>query len=90
VTKARAFTSRLWNDGRDEDSEGVWGSESKAHARRFIPRDRLAAWAQFAAAGAVHAYAIITGETWKPYVGPDNNQTLGRRAGVAELEAFGE
>jgi hypothetical protein len=47
----------------------------------------LQAYTQLAAAeGAVHAYAVITGETWKPYVG----QTLSRQAAVAELDAFGE
>jgi hypothetical protein len=43
-----------------------------------------------AAEGAVNAYAVITGQTWKPYAGPDNNQTLSRQAAVPEREAFGE
>jgi hypothetical protein len=42
------------------------------------------------AEGAVNAYAVITGETWKPYVGPDKNQTLSRQAAVPEREALGE
>ena len=92
VTEARALTAKLQNDERDEDSEGVWGFESKAQrARRFAAEMGLQAYTQLAAAeGAVHAYAVITGETWKPYVGPDNNQTLSRQAAVAELDAFGE
>ena len=92
VTEARALTAKLQNDDRDEDSEGVWGFESKAQrARRFAAQAGLQAYAQLAAAeGAIHAYAAATGETWKPYVGPDNNQTLSRQAAVAELDAFGE
>ena len=91
VTEARALTAKLRNDDRDEDPEGVWGFESKApRARRFRRRDGLAACAQLAAAeGAIHAYAAATGETWKPYVGPDNNQTLSP-ARSPNLDAFGE
>jgi hypothetical protein len=93
VTEARDLTAKLQNDDRDEDREGVWGSESKAQrARRFAGEMGLQAYAQLAAAeGAVDAYGTITGETWKPYVGPaDNTQSVDRQAAAAELEAFGE
>jgi hypothetical protein len=90
VTQARDATARLQNEYRDEDRDGVWGSESRAQkARRFAAEMGLQAYAQLAAAhGAVASYAEITGETWKPYVA-DNSAGLDRQVATAELDAFG-
>jgi hypothetical protein len=93
VTEARDATSRLQNEHRDEDRDGVYAFESRAQrARRFAAEMGLQAYAQLAAAdGAVSAYSEITGETWKPYVAPtDNSQAVDRQAATAELGAFGD
>jgi len=91
VTAARALTSSLANDDRDEDRDPVAGFESKAErARSFAAQMGLQSFAQLAAAeGALHAYCHITGEDWKPYVPPvDNTRTVSRQSALAELEAF--
>jgi len=66
---ALALNSKLFNDARDEDRDGVAGFESKQErAMVFAAEMGLQAHALMAAAeGAVHAYAHITGDTWKPY-----------------------
>ncbi len=66
---ALALHSRLLNDARDEDRGAVSGFEGKAErASTFAAEMGLQAYALFAAAeGAVHAYAHITGDDWKPY-----------------------
>ena len=51
----------------------------------------LQAYALMAAAmGAVHAYAHITGEDWKPYEAPvAASSTIGRKSAAEEIGAFG-
>jgi ribosomal protein L17 len=93
VSEARDLTAKSANEDRDEDRDGVYGFDSKAQrAREFAAKMGLQAFAQLAAAeGAVHAYAAITGEEWKPYVAPaDNTQSVNRQSATAELGAFGE
>ncbi len=93
VSVARDETSRLANDHRDEDRDGVLGFESKAaRARQFAAEMGLQAAALLAAAdGMVHAYEHIVGEPWKPYQSstPDNTRTVSRRAASEEMAAFG-
>lgn len=92
VTQARDLTSRLANEDRDEDHDGVYGFESRAQrARRFAAETGLQAYALTAAAeGAVSAYAHITGEEWKPYEPPPIAQaTVARQSAASELAAFG-
>ena len=91
VTQARDLTSKLANDGRDEDRDGVYGFDSKAaRAREFAAKAGLNAFALLAAAeGAVNAYAEITGEDWKPYDPAPMTGTVGRRSAEAEMQAFG-
>jgi hypothetical protein len=91
VSEARDLTSRLANEDRDEDRDGVAGFASKAErARKFAAMMGLQAYAQLAAAqGAVIAFRGITGDDWKPYVAPvENNRSVPRLAASAELEAF--
>ena len=91
VTQARDLTSKLANNDRDEDRDPVYGFESKAaRARRFAAEAGLTAYALKAAAeGAVHAYAEITGEDWKPYEAPQAGGSVNRQSAAAEMEAFG-
>ena len=92
ITVARELTTKLANEDRDEDRDGVLGFDTKAaRAREFAAQAGLAAFALYAAAtGAVHAYAEITGEDWKPYVAPvDQPRTVSRQAAAAELDALG-
>ena len=92
VTQARDLTSKLANDDRDEDREGVYGFESRAaRARQFAAEAGLTAFALMAAAeGAVDAYTHITGDKWKPYEPPvAGPATVGRKAAEAEIAAFG-
>jgi len=92
VTHARDLTSTLANEDRDEDREGVLGFESRAaRARAFAAQAGLTAYALLAAAtGALHAYAEITGEEWKPYEAPNAPAgSVSRQAATAEMEAFG-
>ena len=92
VSEARTLTSASSNDSRDEDREGVAGFESKAdRARMFAATMAMQSFALLAAAeGAVHGYAHITGETWKPYEAPQAAPaSTQRRSAAAELDAFG-
>ena len=92
VSEARNLTTALANDRRDEDRDGVSGFESKAdRARMFAAQMAMQSFALLAAAeGAVHAYAHITGETWKAYEAPQAAPTsTQRRSAAAELDAFG-
>ena len=92
VSEARDLTSKLANDHRDEDRDGVPGFDGKAQrARNFAAEMGLQAYGQLAAAeGAVAAYREIIGEDWKPFVpAADNSQTVDRKAASAELSAFG-
>ena len=60
-------------------------------ARQFAAEMGLQAYALMAAAeGAVHAYAHITGETWKPYEAPvAASSSTARKSAAEELAAFG-
>ena len=92
VTAARDLTMASQNDSRDEDCTGVAGFESKAErARQFAAEMGLQAFALMAAAeGAVHAYAHITGETWKPYEAPaPATSSTSRKSAAEEMAAFG-
>ena len=92
VTAARDLTMASQNDDRDEDRDGVSGFESKAErARLFAAEMGLQAYALLAAAeGAVHAYAHITGEAWKPYEAPLPATTnTSRKSAAEEMGAFG-
>jgi hypothetical protein len=91
VTQARDLTAKLANDDRDEDRDGVYGFETKAaRAREFAAQAGLVAYAVNAAAeGAVHAYAAITGDDWKPYEAPQAPAAaVSRQSAAAELDAF--
>jgi hypothetical protein len=92
VTTARDLTMASQNDDRDEDRTGVAGFESKAErARQFAAEMGLQAYALMAAAeGAVHAYAHITGETWKPYEAPvAASSSTSRKSATEQMAAFG-
>jgi len=92
VTQARDLTAKLANEDRDEDRDGVYGFETKAaRARVFAAQAGLSAYALLAAAtGAVHAYAEITGEDWRPYEAPTAPAgNISRQAAAAELDALG-
>ena len=92
VTQARDLTSKLANDDRDEDREGVYGFESRAaRARQSAAEAGLTAYAFMAAAeGAVDAYTHVTGDKWKPYEPPlAGPATVARQAADAEIAAFG-
>ena len=89
---ARDQTSKLANEDRDEDRDGVYGFETKAaRTREFAAQAGLAAFALFAAAtGAVHAYAEIAGDEWKAYEAPITpTRSVSRQAAAAELDALG-
>lgn len=92
VTTAKDLTMASQNDSRDEDRDGVAGFQSKAeNARLFAAQMGLQAYALMAAAeGAVHAYAHITGETWKPYEAPTAaSSSVSRKSAAEEMGAFG-
>jgi hypothetical protein len=92
VTQARDLTSRLANDERDEDRDGVYGFESRAaRARKFAAQAGLAAYGLMAAAeGAVDAYTEVTGDAWKPYEAPQlSASSVSRHAVTAEMDALG-
>ena len=89
---ARDATSAIANDDRDEDRQGIDGTENKAQrACRFAAEVGLQAYALLAAAhGAVDAYAHVCGRDWKPYEGSAGNQgqAIGRRALALQASAF--
>jgi hypothetical protein len=92
VIQARVLTSKLANEDRDEDREGVYGFETKAASARYFAAEMgLQAYALMAAAeGAVHAYAHVTGDEWKAYQ-PQTapGQSVSRKSANEELAAFG-
>ena len=90
VTQARDLTSSLANEDRDEDRDGVYGFENKvARAQQFAAEAGLAAFALLAAAeGAVHAYAEVTGDDWKPYEASAPAGNVSRQAAAAAMDAF--
>ena len=83
--------SRLLNDARDEDRDGVLGFESKAQrAASFAAQMGLQACALYAAAqGAVSAYAHMTGDEWKPYEGQPT-ATVEQRSTKAMMNALAD
>lgn len=90
VSAARELTSRLSNDARDEDRDGVAGFDSRAErARHFAAQMGLQAYALTAAAeGAVAAFAHATGSEWKPYRPSNDAAPVSRRAAEAQMAAF--
>jgi hypothetical protein len=90
VTQARDLTTSLANEDRDEDRDGVYGFENKvARAQQFAAEAGLAAFALLAAAeGAVHAYAEVTGDDWKPYEASAPAGNVSRQAAAAAMDAF--
>ena len=87
----RPATSKLANDDRDEDREGVCGFESLSPTpARFAAEAGLTAYALMAAAAGVVAYSDIIGEKWKPY-GAAGRRPRHRRppGGEAEIAGFG-
>jgi hypothetical protein len=84
--------SKLLNDDRDEDRDGASGFESKAaRAAHFAAEMGLQASALLAAAqGAVHAYAHMTGDDWKPYEGAQPTGTVVRKATDAQMAALAD
>jgi hypothetical protein len=90
VTRARDLTTSLANEDRDEDRDGVYGFENKvARAQQFAAEAGLAAFALLAAAeGAVHAYAEVTGDDWKPYEASAPAGNVSRQAAAAAMDAF--
>ena len=92
VTAARELTMKLANEDRDEDRDGILGFDTRAaRAREFAASAGLTAFALLAAAtGAVHAYAELTGENWKPYEGfTAPSRSISRHAASSELDALG-
>lgn len=90
---ALALHSRLLNDARDEDRDGVSGFETKAErASTFAAEMGLQAFALYAAAtGAVHAYHNITGDEWKPYERDANTtETVQGRSAAAMAAALAD
>lgn len=87
---ALALNSRLINDARDEDRDGILGFESKAaRAAAFAAEMGLQASALYAAAeGAVYAYANITGDEWKPYESAHPTSSVEQRSTAAMMAAF--
>jgi len=87
-----ALNSKLLNDSRDEDRDGVAGFESKAaRAAGFAAEMGLQASALFAAAqGAVFAYAHITGDEWKAYEGSQPTGTVDQKATAAKMAALAD
>jgi hypothetical protein len=90
VSAARELTSRLSNDARDEDRDGVAGFDSRAErARHFAAQMGLQAYALTATAeGAVAAFAHATGSEWKPYRPSNDAAPVSRRAAEAQMAAF--
>ena len=89
---ALAQHSKLLNDHRDEDADGVYGFESRAaRAANFAAEMGLQASALFAAAqGAVAAYAHITGNEWKPYEGSQPVASVERKTTDAMMGALAD
>ncbi|MBB3649248.1 hypothetical protein FHX14_005482 [Rhizobium sp. BK619] len=92
VTDARDATAKASCDARDEDLDGPVGLDGNAQRKREFAADvGLQAHAiRMAAEGAVAAYELVVGETWKPFERPAENsgQTLDRRAAEMQISAF--
>jgi len=91
-SEALALNSRLLNDSRDEDRDGVAGFESKAaRAAAFAAEMGVQASALYAAAeGAVSAFSHITGDDWKPYEGAQPAATVEQRSTETMLAALAD
>jgi hypothetical protein len=89
---ALALHSRLLNDARDEDRDGVAGFESKAaRAAAFAAEMGLQASALYVAAeGAVSAYAHMTGDEWKPYESAQPVASVEQRSTAAMMAALAD
>ena len=89
---AMALHTRLLNDARDEDRDGVAGFESKAaRAAAFAAEMGLQASALYAAAqGAVYAYAHMTGDEWKPYESAQPTGTVEQKSTAAMMAALAD
>jgi hypothetical protein len=90
---AMALHSKLLNDHRDEDRDDVAGFGSRAaRAASFAAETGLQAVALFAAAqGAVHAYAHVTGDDWKPYESAaSTTSTIEDRSTAAMMAALAD
>lgn len=88
---ALALQSRLLNDARDEDRDGVAGFQSKAdRAANFAAEMGLQASALYAAAeGAVSAFSHITGDNWKPYE-RDDAPSVDQRSTATKMAALAD
>jgi hypothetical protein len=91
-SEALALHSRLINDARDEDRDGVAGFESRAaRASAFAAEMGLQASALYAAAeGAVSAYAHTTGDEWKPYESAQPTATVEQKSTAAMMAALAD
>ena len=93
VTEARDATAKASNDARDEDLDGPVGYDSAAQRKRELAADMgvQSHALRMAAEGAVAAYEMVIGETWKPFDRPVENPgaSLDRKAAEAQLAAFG-
>ncbi len=89
---ARDASSKVANEDRDEDRQGVDGTANRAaRAREFAATIALQAFALLAAAeGAVDAYAQVTGSDWKPYEGATRPaMAVDRQVAAAQMAALG-
>jgi hypothetical protein len=93
VLSAREITSKLANEHRDEDRDGVLGFDTQGErARIFAATSGLKAYALLASAtGAVEAFHDLTGDKWKPYQKEQSKtRSVSRQSAAEELAAFGE
>ena len=89
---ARDASSKVVNEDRDEDRQGVDGTANRAaRAREFAATIGLQAFALLAAAeGAVDAYAHVTGSDWKPYEGSARPaMAVDRQVAAAQMATLG-
>ena len=89
---ARDASSKVANEDRDEDRQGIDGTANRAaRAREFAATVALQAFALLAAAeGAVDAYAQVTGSEWKPYEGASRPaMAVDRQVAAAQMAALG-
>ncbi len=89
---ARDASSKVANEDRDEDRQGIDGTANRAaRAREFAATVALQAFALLAAAeGAVDAYAQVTGSEWKPYEGATRPaMAVDRQVAAAQMAALG-
>jgi len=88
---ARDASSAIANEDRDEDRQGIDGTQNRAQrACEFAAVVGLQAYALLAAAhGAINAYAHVCGQDWKPYEGMGGGaQAITRQALTIRASAF--